>query len=245
MLFKKKAILLIHGFVGGNYDFGNLPNELQIIGNFDVFTFTLPGHEKLVVKNVKYSDWINSAKEQIEFLIKNNYQEIYLIGHSMGGVIASYLASTYPQVKKLVLAAPAFRYFYFKDGKFNIKNIKTTITNIPEIFKINGPSSVIERISKTPIKTMLEFTKLVATYQDCVNNINCPTLIIHGLSDDVAPTESTEYVHNNITSSVNILVNIKGVNHDCFRGKSNNQVKELIIDFLKNNQADKKVTIDI
>lgn len=245
MLFKKKAILLIHGFVGGNYDFGTFPNELQIINNFDVFTFTLPGHEKIIVKNVKHSDWLNSAKEQIEFLINNNYQEIYLIGHSMGGVIAAYLASIYPQVKKLVLVAPAFRYFYFKDGKFNIKNIKSTLTNIPEIFKVNGPSSVIERISKTPVKTMLEFTKLVANCQNCVKEIKCPTLTIHGINDDVAPSESTEFVYNNIQSNVNILANIKNVNHDCFRGKNNEQIKELITNFLKNNQLPKKITLDL
>ena len=38
MFERKKAILLIHGFVGGNYDYENLPNELQLYRNFDVFT---------------------------------------------------------------------------------------------------------------------------------------------------------------------------------------------------------------
>ena len=114
MCFRKKAILMIHGFVGGPYDFGNLHNELQTYKKFDVFTFTLPAHEKFVVSDVKYTEWIDESKRQIEFLINNGYKEIYLIGHSMGGVIAAHLASHYPQVKKLVLAAPAFKYLSFK-----------------------------------------------------------------------------------------------------------------------------------
>ena len=75
MMFRK-AILLIHGFVGGNYDYENLPNELQLYRNFDVFTFTLPGHEKTVVKGVKYQEWLDASVEKIKFLIENNYKEI-------------------------------------------------------------------------------------------------------------------------------------------------------------------------
>ena len=45
----RKAIILIHGFAGGNYDYGSLNNDLELYSNFDVFTFTLPGHEKIVI----------------------------------------------------------------------------------------------------------------------------------------------------------------------------------------------------
>ena len=34
MFFRRKAILLIHGFVGGIYDFGSLGNELELYKNF-------------------------------------------------------------------------------------------------------------------------------------------------------------------------------------------------------------------
>ena len=133
---------MIHGFVGGSYDFGNYQNELQIYTKFDVFTYTLPAHEKFIVKDVKYKEWIDESIRQIEFLISHGYKEIYLIGHSMGGVIAAHLASLYPQVKKLVLAAPAFRYFYFKDGKVDSilqadakKNL--TISKVDNFLDIN------------------------------------------------------------------------------------------------------------
>lgn len=245
MFRSKKAILFIHGFVGGNYDYDNFPNELEVYRNFDVFTFTLPGHDKLIVKNVKYEEWISEAENQIKFLLSNNYQKIYVIGHSMGGVIATHLAATFPQVKKLVLVAPAFRYFYFKDGKINIKNISETIKNMPELFKKMGTEKVIERISKTPISTMLEFTKLVNEYSKDAENITCPTLIIHGTDDTVVPSEGTDFVHNTIKSKTNILINIKKVTHDCFKGERNNEVKNIIIKFLRKKSKKKKETLNI
>lgn len=245
MCFRKKAILMIHGFVGGCYDFGNFHNELQIHKKFDVYTYTLPAHEKTIVKDVKYKQWIDESKKQIEFLINNGYKEIYLIGHSMGGVIAAHLASEYSQVKKLVLAAPAFRYFYFKDGKVDIKGFNETIKNIPEIFKEQNNEEIISKILKTPISTVIEFTKLVNHCQNCVNNITCPTLTIHGTNDVVVPSEATEYVHNSIKSKTNILINIKKVNHDCFTSKNSTEVKKIIKDFLIKKSKKKIETIKI
>lgn len=245
MCFRRKAILMIHGFVGGIYDYGNLPFELELIRKFDVFTFTLPGHEKVIVKDVKYTDWIKEAENQIEMLINHNYKEIYVIGHSMGGVIAAHLASKYKQVKKLVLAAPAFRYFYFKDGKVNIKGFNETIKNMPEMFRNMGTEKVLERITKTPIPTMLEFTKLVSNLENDLKNITCPVLTIRGLEDKVVPVEGTEYVYNNLNTKTNILYNIKDVTHDCFMHKRKEELQQIIITFLKKKQHSKKEIINI
>ena len=245
MLFKNKAILLIHGFVGGIYDYDSFPNELELIRNFDIFTFTLPAHEKTIVNDVKYTDWIDSAEKQVEFLIKNNYKTIYVIGHSMGGVIATHLAKKYSQIKKLVLVAPAFRYFYFKDNKVNIKGINETIKNFPELFKNMGTEKVLERITKTPIPTMLEFTKLVSEYQNDIKDITCPVLTIHGINDKVVPEEGTNYVYESLPSKTNILINIKDVTHDCFTQNRKEEVKYLITDFLKKHPKNKKEIINI
>ena len=245
MFFRKKAVLLIHGFVGGIYDFGNLQNELQVSRKLDVFTFTLPGHEKHVVSGVKYQDWINESKKQMEFLINSGYKEIYLVGHSMGGVIAAYLAQEYPQVKKLVLAAPAFRYFAFEDGKVNIKGFNETLKKLPSVFKDEGQSVMIERIRKTPIPTMVEFTNLVNKYQGCIKKVSCPVLTIHGLSDRVVPEVATNLVFDSVSSKTNILVNIKDVPHGCFVKKRGEEVKKVISDFLIKRYPHKKEKIEM
>ena len=245
MFFNRTAILFVHGFVGGIYDYDNFPNELETYRNFDVYTFTLPGHEKNVVKDVKYNEWISSAESQIEFLLNHNYKKIYVIGHSMGGVIAAHLASKYKEIKKLVLVAPAFRYFYFKDGKVNIKGINETIKNLPTLLKEEDKEKVVARIQKTPIGTMLEFTKLVSTYEKDLESINCPILTIHGLNDNVVPIEGTDLVYNKVKSKTNLLINIDKVTHDCFTKERKEEVKTIITNFLRKHPNNKKETINI
>ena len=62
---EKKAVLIVHGFAGGTYDQEILANNLELEG-FDVYTFTLPGHEKSFLKKVTRKEWIDECKYQIE-----------------------------------------------------------------------------------------------------------------------------------------------------------------------------------
>ena len=229
-MLNKKAILLIHGFAGGAYDYGDLPNDLELINNYKVFTYTLPGHNKSIINNVTKEDWIKKSEYQIEKIINHGYKDIYVIGHSMGGVIASYLASKYKEVKKLVLAAPAFQYFKFENNKINILE---SIKVVPTLFKDYDKSEVISRIFKVPVSTIREFTSLVKEHHDDIKNIKCPTLIIHGTKDEIVPNSSTAYVYDNIKSSSVLLVEFENLTHDLFINDRYDEVKNLIINYFK------------
>ena len=225
----RKAILLIHGFAGGSYDYGDLGNDLQLFKNFDVYTFTLPGHDKAVINNVTKEDWIKAAENQIEKIINNGYKKIYIIGHSMGGIIASHLASKYPEVKKLVLAAPAFKYFTFKDDKLDIIE---SIKKVPKLFKNYDTETVVSRLLKTPALTIKEFIELAEEHINDVKMIEIPTLILHGLEDEIVPTDSVEHVYENIKSKSVTLIELEKLNHNLFINERYEDVKKLIIDFL-------------
>ena len=225
----RKAILLIHGFAGGSYDYGDLGNDLQLYKDFDVFTFTLPGHDKVVINNVTKEDWIKAAEVQIEKIINNGYKKIYLIGHSMGGIIASHLASKYPEVKKLILAAPAFKYFSFKDDKLDVIE---SIKKVPKLFKNYDSETVVSRILKVPVTTIKEFMDLAETHIDDVKKIEVPTLILHGLEDEIVPTDSVDYVYDNIKSKSVTLIELEGLTHDLFINNRYKEIKKLITNFL-------------
>jgi len=225
----RKAILLIHGFAGGNYDYGDLGNDLQIYRNFDVFTFTLPGHNKLIVNNVSKEDWINAAENQIEKIIKNGYKQIYVIGHSMGGILASHLASKYKEVKKLVLASPAFKYFTFKDDKIDIIE---SLKQVPKLFIDYDSEKVISRILKLPIITIKEFMELAESHTNDVKKIEVPTLILHGTKDDIVPEDSVNYVYDNIGSKSVTLIELENITHDTFINERYEEIKKIITDFL-------------
>lgn len=230
MFLFRKAILIIHGFAGGTYDQEFLANYLELDRSFDVFTFTLPGHDSNNRQKVTKEDWINSAESHLQTLIDNNYHTIYVIGHSMGGVIATHLAAKHKEVKKLVLAAPAFKYLALKNGNFDILE---AIKQTPELIKTYNSNEVVSRALKLPLKTLNEFTSLIQEHYFDPKDITIPTLIVQGLNDLVVPKSSSEYVFKTIKSKNKKILFFENTTHDIFRGETKQEISEIVKQFLK------------
>ena len=225
----RKAILIIHGFAGGTYDQEQLANHLQLNRNFDVFQFTLPGHDKNLSK-VEHQEWISASADQIEWLIKNGYNKIYLIGHSMGGVIATYLACRYKQINKLVLAAPAFHYLNVIKDELNVGE---SLKSAPKIIKDYGSDEIIARMLKLNVSVLKEFMNLVKEYYDYPKQLTCKLLILQGKSDNLVPISSSEYVYEKAKSKDKQLVLLDDVTHDIFRIEKKEEIFKLVEKFLK------------
>ena len=235
----KKAVLIIHGFSGGLWEMEHLFNYLEFNSNYDVYAFTLPGHEKLIIKDVKYQQWIDSSIDMINML-KKRYKKIYLIGHSMGGVISTYLASTNKEVKKLVLLAPAFDYMNLQQNKIDIKNKIKTHKNVIEK-KEEAYKDIFGKLFSVPIKTFLEFRKLVKNYHDYPKEVKCKTLIMHGDEDEVIPLSSSLYAYNNINTKHKYYKVIKGVKHRFLISDKKADINKYILSFLKGGLKWKKL----
>lgn len=224
----RKAILIIHGFAGGTYDEEELANYLKLNTRYDIYQFTLPGHEG-TIRHKKYQEWVKKSEDMVEMLIDNGYSRIYLLGHSMGSVIATYLAGKYPEIKKLIIASPAFQYLKVEDNKLKIKeSIKTT----PKIVKTYGASILIDRAFKSGINSAREFVALIKKYYDTPSLVTCPTLIIQGKNDNIVPLSSSQYVYDNLRSKTKKLVYFDKATHDIFRGDEKEKIFVLIKDFL-------------
>lgn len=230
----RKAVVLIHGFAGGTYDEEYLANQLELNRILDVYAFTLPGHDKAFNVKVTKEAWISKAESLVEMLVENGYHQIYVIGHSMGGVIATHLATKYPEVKKLVLAAPAFKCFANKNGEFQILDV---VKAGPDIIKTYSGGEVFSRFFKLPIKAVREFFGLVNKYKDAPKKVNIPTLIIQGKDDQVVPVDSSRYVYRSIKSNQKKLILYKNVNHDIFNGSRKKEITKEVEKFLIGNTS--------
>lgn len=225
----RKAVLIIHGFAGGTYDEEQLANYLELNKEFDVFQFTLPGHDKNLSK-VEHQEWVTESANQVEWLIKNGYSKIYLIGHSMGGVIATYLSVKYKQVKKLVLAAPAFHYLnVIKDDL----NVSESLKAAPKILKDYGSDEIIARILKLNVSVVKEFMDLVKEYYDYPKELTCKLLILQGKGDNLVPISSSEYVYESAKTKDKKLILLDDVTHEIFRSKKKEDIFKIVEKFLK------------
>lgn len=224
----RKAVLIIHGFAGGTYDQEELANFLELNLSLDVYSFTLPGHDIKSKEKATCSSWINESERQLKFLINAGYRTIYLIGHSMGGVIACHLASKYKQVKKVVLAAPAFSHLAAKEEG----GILGAIGKGPDILKSYSTDDFLTRVRKLPISAVGEFFKLVEKYQNTPMTLSVPVMILHGTNDQIVPIASSLDVYNELSIRRKKLIKVKGYYHDLFKGKKVNLLCEEIEKFL-------------
>ena len=141
----------------------------------------------------------------------------------MGGVIATYLSSKYPQVKKLVLAAPAFNYLVVEGESSTMDKFKSGINMVIN----NDRDEVFTRFLKLPITSFNEFTKLVDKYKDSYKDVNVPTLILQGDKDTLVPIKSSMELYENLPVKKKNLVILNGYTHDIFREKDNKALIEV------------------
>lgn len=241
-MFKNKAILIIHGFAGGTYDEEYLANYLELNKHFDVYIFTLPGHDVKDKRKATCDEWMNESEKQLKRLIREKYKKIYLIGHSMGGVIATHLAKKYKEVKKLVLVAPAFTSLASEEEG----GLLSIILKLPDIIKAYSYNEFATRITKLPLRSEKEFFKLIDTYKNDINDITIPTMFVHGTSDQLVPFKSSEKLYKNLKVDKKIFLIINDYYHDVFKGKKVDDICFYIERFLKSrNYQIKKEKIEL
>src|SRR5690625_4016887 len=111
--------LIIHGYTGGPYEVEPLREFLEEKTDWHIVVPALKGHGKeLHLKEVSYKIWLKEAELQL-LRLKVKCETVYVIGFSMGGMIAAYLAAHHT-IDKLVLLATARRYLSLKYLSYHI-----------------------------------------------------------------------------------------------------------------------------
>lgn len=112
---KHPVCIIFHGFTGQKtgtkFSYVQLARMLEAKGIATFrFDFLGSGESDLNFKDMTFKDELACARIILEETLKmENCTEVYLLGHSMGGAVASELAKLYSDViKKMVLWAPAF-----------------------------------------------------------------------------------------------------------------------------------------
>ena len=100
-----EAVVLLHGFSGDALNWQFVIDELT--AGRTVLAIDLPGHGSST-KNVGDGDVEELAAAVREVIDAANLEEVHLVGHSLGGLVAAKLTSMDPdRVRSLALMAPA------------------------------------------------------------------------------------------------------------------------------------------
>ncbi|WP_134704451.1 carboxylesterase [Ammoniphilus sp. YIM 78166] len=188
--------LLLHGFTGSPYEVEPLAEHLKKFG-WKISVPTLPGHgsEREDLNKVTWKDWILKAEEELRLLMQE-CSEVYVVGFSMGGMIAAYLSTKYP-VSKLVLLNACV--FYINPGQM--------FANMAEAIKSNFTADskdllkrYMQKSLSTPIRAVVHFRRLVKVLKPELDKVTVPTLILQSECDDLVEPRSAHYIYQHIQS---------------------------------------------
>lgn len=216
----ENCVVLIHGFGGGYFELENLDKYLSEHG-IDCRFVQLAGHTgrykdfMLVTRN----QWIKSARKQIVSILEE-YKTVTVVGFSMGGLIATYMADL--PVKSFIFvntplklsdAGKVIGNIFTSFGQYAQKYIKATIrTPLPALYELN------ELLRETKNKN---FTK-----------IKVPCLIIQTRDDDTANSRSGNMISQRLNCEHQLIHYDRG-GHKIFNGERCEQACEDILDFIE------------
>lgn len=229
MLHEKKskiAVLCCHGYTG-------TPGELTIVGlkmfnkGFDVYCPRLPGHgttAKEFTKS-KAKDWISLEVAAAKYL-KENYDDFYIVGHSMGGLNAVILAEQF-DVKRIALIAPAFDLNGVDDGFNKLKlqigalfnsKIKVDWSTNKDFYGIcerdeNDDIWLGKEIwSNVFSRGVIELCKVRDIAAESLKQLKSSTLLVRGTNDESVKRDIISRFKRDFTSKLEVL-EIEGAGH--------------------------------
>lgn len=177
---KFPVCIIFHGFTGCNtgtkFSYVQLSRMLEAKGIGTLrMDFLGSGESDLNFKDMTFDDELSCARILLEEVKKMpSTSDIYVLGHSMGGAIASELAKLYPNdISKLCLWAPAFNL------PLAVEYIKGNVKEAAESYDHNG-----FEISNDFVEDIInrDFYKDLDIYKN-------ELLIIHGTKDTTVPFE--------------------------------------------------------
>ncbi|AZB41373.1 alpha/beta fold hydrolase [Bacillus sp. FJAT-42376] len=227
--------LCLHGFTGAPYEVEPIADYLRHLTDWEIRVPCLPGHgETASLKGVAFQEWIDCAENELKDLLES-CEEVYVIGFSMGGMIASYLAAKYPVSRLILMSAAA----YYVNPRQFIKDIRTIVEDgFKGLLEENTVyTRYRKKIRETPILSTLEFRKLVRYVKPRLHEITIPVLIIQGECDGIVPIKSAHYIYREIGSDEKKLCFLPSSTHLICHGEDFGELAEETSKFLGINPS--------
>ncbi len=197
--------LLIHGYNSGPFEMIDLGKYLAKNG-ITCNAIMLPGHGNVRpadLKNIKAKHWFNVAKTGLYALKKLGMKDIFVCGHSLGGIIAINLAIRYKWVKGIiVLASPAHMVHWEESlvGFLNKKNIYLPTSNFfthkEEVKKIYRKQNVNRKL---PVESLNEVIEYINKTRKRLKKVKCPVLIVQSRKENLVPVDSAKTLYDGMT----------------------------------------------
>ncbi|MDM5329016.1 alpha/beta hydrolase [Neobacillus sp. CF12] len=250
----KATVIIVHGHGDHSGGLYNISFALVQEG-YIVYTFDLRGHGKSSGKRGFIKSWDEYRGDLHEFrkfvLKKQPKLPLYMIGHSMGGVIAlDYAIDIGSGISGIIAIAPAISYEVTRFERLGI----TVMGKIKPDLSINKSRRFQLMTKKTALTAKFYSDSLrhntitpglgrgliqgVSRVVDQAHLIKIPFLLQYGLRDKITPPTKLGYFFNQVSSKDKQLVEYPAAKHRPFDGAEKEQFLNDMITWL-NQQVEK------
>jgi len=229
----EEGCLLIHGFTG-------TPAHMHLLGEFlhgkgyTVSGILLPGHgtKPEDMEKTTWQDWLSASEKALSDL-KKQCKKVYVVGLSMGGLLALLLSSKYQVNKVVSISTPIHIYDRLAPfaciGKYFIRfkkwNSKKVCDKSDEEYCIG--------YSMIPVKCVPDLLVLIKKVKKAFDKVTCPALVIQSRADEMVLPKSAEIIYNNIASKQKALMWLDHSRHVCILDLEKERIYDEIYGFLK------------
>jgi carboxylesterase len=190
---RHKGVLLIHGLTGSPHEMRPLDKALRNAG-YQTRLVTLPGHGDRPAKRFQETSALeildHCAAEYEQF--SRETDQVYIVGHSLGGICTLLTASVQPpRLEGVVVFSAPYEHAYFYNYLHGFMNLP--ISNIIQGFcydteqgrqcKFIRPDCKPWNIPKLISQSRIMFSLM----REQVHNINVPVSLVHSAYDLTIP----------------------------------------------------------
>jgi carboxylesterase len=213
------GLLVLHGFMGSPISSHPLADYLCRLG-YTVHCPLLPGHGERPDKlhNVPRRAWIEEAAEAMN-QIREWCDEVFVLGHSMGSVLAAGLTEAHPDIRGLIMLAPLhvvpsralhiavpLRPFVTWLHPWRIKKLRRlTLERVLDLYPdldIDDPQvqAQLPNMSRVPLSGIVEMRAMAGIGRKLWPQVTQPALILQGGDDFAVRPGGAEAVYRELGS---------------------------------------------
>ncbi|WP_027953769.1 alpha/beta hydrolase [Halobacillus kuroshimensis] len=202
------GILVSHGFTGTTQSMRPLAEAYAREG-YTVYCPRLKGHGTAPedMEATSYKDWIESVESAYQWL-NERCSSIFVVGLSMGGTLALYMASEHKSVQGVIPINAAIDIPVMEESAATEERFLDAIGS-----DIKDPDQDELAYDKTPVKSITEITVLMDYVKKRLDTIHCPILIFVSDEDHVVPPNNSEVIFDSVFSEHKELVHMENSYH--------------------------------
>lgn len=226
-----KAVLLLHSFTSNTADVKKLGRFLNS-KNYTCFAPLYKGHghsaEHLILTSPR--DWWESVEGGYNFLKNEGYQNIGVIGVSLGGILALNVGQKMNVNGIVTMSVP-----YKKD----VDSLKKRVLNYALTYKqLEGKekqqiSLELDELETSSFSSLLQFKEYIDLTMKGLLRIKKPIRILYGELDEPLYKESAHYIYINVSTHHRSVKGYSNSKHLMTLGPDKEEIHHDILSFLE------------